>query len=137
MTDVDGDDPDDSQLICPYCGDNGMEGRDCGHLLLVVNVTDPQSLGGVMYEWFDGWLARLASVQHSGHKPARESRRYGKEFESMLAVVAATVDRAEEFDCENFHAGHAEYRAYYCSSRERMTAAMQLIQARKHPVSAA
>lgn len=108
------DDEPDSSPGCPYC--DSSEG--CEHLLLTVDTTFREAVGGELYEWFrETWSATFDT---DGDDDAFDER---VAFDELLERVEAEADTAREDEFDGAPGQSSAYRVFYCSSRERVISA--------------
>jgi hypothetical protein len=99
---------------CPYC--NSREG--CDHVLLSVDITFRESVGGPLYEWFrQSWYD---AFDENGDSDEFDE---GGAYDELLALVEAHADTTQYDEFSGAPGQSSAYRIFYCSSRERATAA--------------
>lgn len=103
---------------CPYCG----SGDECEHLLLTVDLTFRESLGGALYGWFrSAWNA--VCRDNEDNDTFDEFAAFAELIDRVEAHAAFSSD--DEF---NGAPGQSSaYRLYWCESLERTAAAAEAV----------
>lgn len=107
-------DTDAGENVCPFCS----SADDCEHLLLLLDLTFRTAEGGLLAEAFrDRW--EIISDREDGDFDEREA------FDEQLDEVDSLADGSLGYVIEGGPGGTSEYAAYFCSSKERVTAAIK------------
>jgi hypothetical protein len=104
--------------VCPFCA----SADGCEHLLLLVDLTFRTSDGGDLFEAFgDRW--RTISDQENDDFDECET------FNELLEEVDSLSDASLDYVVEGGPGMTSEYRVYFCSSEERVQAAVARFEA--------
>lgn len=108
------DDGTEDSENCPFCGST----TSCDHLLLFVDLTFRNAEGGRLYSAFGRRWATISGEEDDNFDEAEA-------FDELLDEVDSLADSS----CSYVHQGGpgmtSGYCAYYCSSNERVAAAVQ------------
>ena len=99
--------------VCPFCA----SADDCEHLLLVVDLTFRTSDGGDLFEAFDDRWRAISD--HESDDFDEEER-----FNDLLEEVDSLSDVSLDYVIEGGPGMTSQYRVYFCSSLERVEAAV-------------
>lgn len=117
----DGEDPEDDEsegddeIRCPFC--DTMD--NCDHLLLMVDQTFRQALGGVLYKAFN---AKWSKIVEDADDPDFFER---EPFEELLEEVDALADSELAASPDSAPGMSSTYSYYYCSSKNKTQAALK------------
>lgn len=100
---------------CPYC-----ESEDtCDHLLLQVDLTFNDAIGGALYDDFRAkWLAIL------DENSERDDFNENEAFLELLDNVACLADEQRYWEFEGGPGQSSDYQAYFCHSAETTAKAL-------------
>lgn len=117
-SDPDDEEESDSSPGCPYCDSEDS----CDHLLLRVDTTFREALGGEVYDWFrKAWSETFRA--HADDDAFDE----GSAFDDLLERVEAEADSAQDDEFNGAPGQSSAYRVFYCSSQERVVSAIRAL----------
>ncbi|CAM8633533.1 hypothetical protein MCEMIE11_00698 [Burkholderiales bacterium] len=105
----------DGEIRCPFCNTSD----NCAHLLLMVDQTFRHAEGGILFEAFN---ARWAKILDEANDPDFDER---EPFEELLQEVNSLADAEREASPESAPGMSSTYSFYYCSSKEKLQAALK------------
>ena len=98
----------------PFCNSEDS----CEHLLLQVDLTFRDAVGGVIYEAFrEKWFSILDANEDN------EDFDEGEAFERLLEDVACLADAENCWEFEGGPGQSCNYQAYFCSSKKTIAGA--------------
>jgi hypothetical protein len=107
---------DDDQ--CPYCASSD----GCEHLLLAVDTYWRTIIGGPLYEKVSkGWREWATGDEEQDYDTSEKS----EAFDEYLRIVSDLADEEHECDIEGGPGQSTTHRRYYCSSAQRVVAAVK------------
>lgn len=100
---------------CPYCNSEDS----CEHLLLQVDLTFRDAVGGELYEAFrKKWFSILEANEDSDNFDEREA------FEQLLEDVACLADAESCWEFEGGPGQSCDYQTYFCSNKKTIAIAI-------------
>lgn len=106
------------QTSCPFCSSTG----DCEHLLLLLDLTFRTAEGGDLLDAFRDRWSRISDRAEGDFDEAGV-------FEGQLREVELLADASLEYVFEGGPGNSCEYAMYFCSSTERVVAAVKKFEA--------
>jgi len=106
------------QTACPFCSSTG----GCEHLLLLVDLTFRTAEGGDLLDAFRDRWSRISDRAEGYFDEAGV-------FEGQLREVESLADASLEYVFEGGPGNSCEYAMYFCSSTERVVAAVKKFEA--------
>ena len=106
----------DDDPKCPHCGST----EPCEHVLLIVDLTFRESVGGALYRSFnDRWSSIFERNAYDDDFDEKSS------FEELIDEVDGIADFTEVYDFEGGPGCSASYQRFYLSDPFRMELALQ------------
>lgn len=99
---------------CPYCASTGA----CPHLLLLVDKTFRQAIGGSLMRAFN---ARWSAICEAGGDDFDER----EPFDELLDEVHGLADDANEYEVDGGPGSFSEYVTYFSASEASASDALQ------------
>lgn len=121
--DDDDEDSEDSEFPardhsqCPYCASTDS----CKHVLVVLDRTYREALGGTLHEAFkERWSNLLSKNEH-----AKPERRESELFDELREEVDGLATAYDEYDFEGMPGGSSTYEVYYIQKAVDMKLAVR------------